>query len=110
MSQGAKGEDPLLTAWDLDTYATSSIPLASGQALAVRLQTYLVELRQKYPWLRVNPAQYGMHSLRRGGVVAAWAAGVNLDMIMAHGRWTSSAVKQYLTANTQVKLRTTMSM
>jgi hypothetical protein len=51
-----------------------------------------------------------MHSLRRGGTVAAWAAGMDKARLMAHGRWRSNAIKAYLTASLAIKLSVTQSM
>ena len=39
---------------------------------------------------------YGLHSLRRGGATHAFRLGVNIEDIMAHGRWTSHAAKRYI--------------
>lgn len=87
-----------------------STRIANGQALAVRLKGYLTELRDKYPGIAVNPASYGMHSLRRGGVVAAWKAGVDIEKIRMHGRWRSDAVRVYMTAGLDIKLSVTAAM
>lgn len=44
----------------------------------------------------VDPAPYGSHSLRRGGVTAAVAAGVQMHVIARHGNWRSNAVFAYV--------------
>jgi hypothetical protein len=51
-----------------------------------------------------------MHSLRRGGTVAAWAGGMDIEKLKAHGRWRSDAIKAYLTASIEIKLSVTLSM
>jgi integrase len=108
---GAGDGDPLFPAWNLDSRAlSSSQPLQNGGALAKRLKTYLTELLGLYPHIAVNPSSYGMHSLRRGGVVAAWGAGVQVERIKAHGRWRSDAVRAYLQANFDVKISVTLAM
>ena len=110
VSQGAKPEDPFLTAWDLDSLVLSNKPLKNGQALAERLKLHLAQLKSSFPQLSINPHSYGMHSLRRGGVVAAWEAGIDIDKLKAHGRWRSDAIQSYLTANLKIKLSVSQSM
>jgi len=106
-----KPSNPLFPAWDYQSKQLSPVlPLQNGQALSTRLKGYLVELKQQFPNLPVNPSCYGMHSLRRGGVVAAWEAGVSLEHIKAHGRWKSSAVQVYLSPNVGILLATTASL
>ena len=75
-----------------------------------RLKAALSDLKGTYPDLPINPSEYGMHSLRWGGVSAAWDAGVERSRIMAHGRWTSSAVDVYMSATLGVKLSVTSVM
>lgn len=105
LAHGARPTDPLFPAWDVDANRLASGKrLANGQALSKRLTGYLQELRSRYPDLPVNPSSYGMHSLRRGGVVAAWEAGVDIERLKAHGRWRSDAVRAYMTATTTIKL------
>ena len=43
-----------------------------------------------------SPELYGSHSLRRGGVTAARASGVEMLEIQRHGRWSSMAVWGYV--------------
>jgi hypothetical protein len=92
LDQGASEGDPFLTAWDLDARAMGHKPLRTGEALANRLRAHLQSLKQKYPHLSLNVQSYAMHSLRRGGTVAAWEAGVDRDTIKGHGRWKSEVV------------------
>lgn len=101
---------PLLTRWDLDRKTGCPDTGITGQALARRLQHYLRSLKQRYPSIRVNPDSYGMHSLRRGGVTAAWEAGVDLEKIKAHGRWRSDAVRTYMQANRSIRLMVSSQM
>lgn len=107
---GAKEEDPFLVGWDLDNLRLGASGLKSGEALSMRLRKYLVELKQRYPKLKINPMCYAMHSLRRGGVLAACKAGVDLERIKCHGRWRSNAVKAYLTAGLDIKMGVTAVM
>lgn len=109
-SMGAQPSDPLFTQWDLDHLCLKESPLVNGQALAKRLQLYLSDLARQYPQLRLHPSSYAMHSLRRGGATAAWEGGADRERIMAHGRWTSSAVMAYLKATLAVKLSVTAVM
>jgi integrase len=46
--------------------------------------------------INVDPKPYGSHSLRRGGVTAAVAAGVAMHVIARHGNWRSNAVFAYV--------------
>jgi hypothetical protein len=110
--QGAQPSDPLLAAWDLDSLSLHrSKPLQNGQALAIRLQRHLTALVQRFPGLvQVNPRSYGMHSLRRGGVIAAWKAGVDVERLKVHGRWASAAVQAYMTPDTELKLSVSLNM
>lgn len=110
LSAKAKPTDPLFTQWDLDNYAPGPKALKNGQALASRLKLYLTALKTAHPRLTVNPAAYGMHSLRRGGVVAAWLAGVDIEKIKSHGRWRSDAVRVYMQATLDIRLMITTSM
>lgn len=107
---GAQPSGPLFSSWDLDQWTPSLTPLKNGQALAKRLQTYLSQLKNRYTGLRVNPQSYGMHSLRRGGVQAAWLAGVDIEKIKSHGRWRSDAVRAYMQATTDIRLMVTNQM
>ena len=107
LDQGASEGDPFLTAWDLDARAMGHKPLRTGEALANRLRAHLQSLKQKYPHLSLNVQSYAMHSLRRGGTVAAWEAGVDRDTIKGHGRWKSEVVQRYLAANLNIRLSLT---
>ena len=104
VKQGAATSDPILTSWDLNKFNLSHSPLSSGQALSCRLRYYLTEISTNHPHLGINPNEFAMHSLRRGGVVAAWANGLDIETIRDQGRWKSDAIKAYLVANLQVKL------
>jgi hypothetical protein len=110
LSQGAKAKDPYLVKWDMDSYCLSNTGIKTGQALAQRLRTYLLEIKQRHPSMLINPDSYGMHSLRRGGVTAAWAAGIDMERLKAHGRWRSDAIRTYLQATLPFKLSVTLAM
>ena len=110
LHQAALPSDPLFTQWDLQCYTLSTVPIANGQSLAKRLQLYLSQLSRRYPSLQVSAHAYGMHSLRRGGATAAWEGGTDLERLMAHGRWTSSAVRAYMTATFAIKITVTLAM
>ena len=101
---------PLFTAWDLDSLTCKAATALTGQALAKRLQLHLKALKAKYPNIQVNPCSYGMHSLRRGGVIAAWEAGVDIEKIKSHGRWRSDAVRAYMQATRTIRLMVTSCM
>ena len=110
LEMGASPEDPFLVSWDLDHMQLSPNGLTNGQALAARMRKLLGDIMHETPGLDINPYSYGMHSLRRGGVVAAWAAGVDLENIRCHGRWKSDAFRSYLTAGLDIKLAVTAAM
>jgi hypothetical protein len=59
---------------------------------ARRFKTLLAEA---LGWSEVMLKDYATHSLRRGGTTHAWKSGVNLDLIIAHGRWTSNSWMLY---------------
>ena len=84
--------------------------MQTGQALASSLRNLIRGLRDISPGIDINPESYGMHCLRRGGTVAAWASGVDMEKIKAHGRWRSEAVRVYLTAGPDIKLSVTAAM
>jgi hypothetical protein len=108
---GAQPADPFLVQWDLDTRRLGREPIKTSQALAIRLQGMLTRLKQTYQDLELCPEAYGMHSLRRGGVMAAWAAGVEVALIKLHGRWRSdSGMRPYLTPDLRTQLRVTSRM
>jgi len=109
-SMGAKKSDPLFTQWNLTTLSPGTTALQNGQALAARLKVHLTALKRTYPDQPLNPAAYGMHSLRRGGVMAAWLAGIDVEKIKSHGRWRSDAVRVYMQASLAIRLMTTQAM
>lgn len=39
----------------MDAYSLTNNRLQSGQALAQRLRTHLLEIKQKHPMLQINP-------------------------------------------------------
>jgi len=51
-----------------------------------------------------NPALYGSHSCRRGGVTAAVAHNINILLIARHGNWKSDAVFGYISDSISRKL------
>jgi hypothetical protein len=94
----------------LDSLSLSNNPIQTAETLNKRLKLYLTALVAKYPDLQVNPASYGMHGLRRGGVMAAWHAGVEVEKIKAHGRWKSDAIRAYMQTTRDMRLVVTSSM
>jgi integrase len=64
-------------------------------------------------WLKaigVDPRPYGSHSLRRGGVSAAAAAGIRTHVLKRHGRWKSDAVYLYIVDPTTQVLSVTKTL
>jgi hypothetical protein len=107
---GAAPNDPMFPTWDLDEYALSSSPIRTPETLNKRLKLYLSDLKQRYPDIPFNPASYGMQNLRRGGVMAAWKAGVDVEKIKAHGRWKSDAIRAYMQTTRDMRLFVTQRM
>lgn len=108
LGQGAQPDDPFFTKWLYrERRLSPDQPLASGAALGERLKRHLWALKERRPDLSINPNSYSMHSLRRGGVTAAWEQGVPMEMLMAHGRWRSHAIRVYLQATLAGKLAVT---
>lgn len=108
--QEAQPTDPLFTVWDLDTYSLATRAISTAETLNKRLHLYLSQLIAAYPDLPVNPRSYGMHSLRRGGVMAAWKAGVDKEKIKAHGRWRSEAIQAYMNTTRDMRLMVTIAI
>jgi hypothetical protein len=52
---------------------------------------------------------FASHSLRRGGVSAAWQCEVGRELLKGHGRWSSDAIDLYLQASVETKLTVTAS-
>jgi site-specific recombinase XerD len=50
---------------------------------------------------------YGSQSARRGGATAAFEAGVPIELVKQHGRWSSSAVARYIKPSDQHLLKAT---
>lgn len=75
--------DPLLC-WPGGTPVTSSW-------LVSNLKTLIAGLG-------LRPADFSLHSLRRGGATAAFAAGVDEISIQRHGGWRSESVRVYISS------------
>ena len=84
----------------------SNSPLQSGQALVARLKTYLLALNQSHN-MGTHVSMYAVHSLRRGGIIAAWVANLPRDMLKLHGRWRSDALDAYLEDHITLRLKVT---
>ena len=106
LSSVANGESPLLPAWKYAGRQLSEEHLKDGQALAGRLKIYLNALKIKYS-LPLDIQYYAIYSLKRGGVIAAWEAGVPRDLLKIHGRWRSEAIEAYLQAPISLRLKVT---
>lgn len=52
----------------------------------------------------IEPKGYGSHSCRKGGCSAAVNAGLDMRLIMEHGRWKSDSVRRYITDSLPNKL------
>jgi integrase len=76
-------------------------------ALSARLRYYLKLVAQENPGLGLDVTTYASHSLRRGGVSAAWQCDVGRELLKGHGRWSSDAIDLYLHAGLDTKLTVT---
>jgi hypothetical protein len=53
--------------------------------------------------LHLPPLKYSLHSLRKGGITLAHAAGISMDQIKSHGTWSSNTVWTYVKPSTVQK-------
>jgi integrase len=74
----------------------------SGNALSVKHPNF--KLKACLQAIGVNPAEFGSHSLRRGGATAAVRAGVALRVVKRFGNWKSDAVYCYVEDSLAEKL------
>jgi len=83
------------------------------RAFPTRLQYYLSLALARQPYLGFISTTFSSHSFRRGGTSLAWSCGGPRDLLILHGRWTSSAIDLYLcpdyTQRLSVTARTTRS-
>lgn len=82
----------------------------SKEFFAARMRQILSGLNQHFPALAIQIQLFSSHSLRRGGVVAAFEAGVPVELLKAHGRWRSDAILLYLSVSTATRLSVTNTM
>jgi site-specific recombinase XerD len=52
----------------------------------------------------IDPKPFGSHSCRKGGCTAASARGINIRILMRHGRWKSDAIFAYISNTLEEKL------
>jgi integrase len=60
--------------------------------------------------IHVDPKPYGSHSCRKGGCTTAAANGINIRVLMRHGRWRSDAIFAYISISLQEKLSVSQSV
>jgi hypothetical protein len=77
--------------------------------MAIRLKYYIGRVAGIYPGLDLKE-NFASHSLRRGGVSAAWHCEVGRELLKGHGRWSSDAIDLYLQASVETKLTVTASI
>jgi site-specific recombinase XerD len=58
----------------------------------------------------VDPKPYGSHSCRKGGCTTAAARGINIRILMRHGRWKSDAIFAYISNSLEEKLSVSQSV
>ena len=103
--QGAGPNDFLFCS--VSTRGISPGTQVSSGFLTDRLRALLGEIHTHFPHLHMNPTIFACHSLRRGGVVAAFEAGADVVLLKAHGRWRSDAILVYLSVSTTTRLSVT---
>lgn len=64
-------------------------------------------LKNLFEVASLDYSAYGSQSARRGGATAAFEAGVPMELVKQHGRWTSNAVERYLKPSDEVLLTAT---
>ena len=74
-------EDPLL-------------PRADGSAYSY--SWFFKSMRRALAKAGFDPSDFGTHSLRAGGATDAYLSGIPKRVIMAQGRWSSSAIDVYI--------------
>ena len=67
-------------------------PIGARAGLAKTTPTAII--KKFLHTISIDPEPYGSHSLRRGGVTAAVAAGVDILVLARHGNWRSSAPEE----------------
>jgi hypothetical protein len=77
----------------------------SKEVFTTRLRELLREAAVLAPELEIDPMLLAAHSLRRGGAVALYEAGVSREEIKRQGRWRSDAIDAYLQPSAIVRLR-----
>lgn len=77
----------------------------SKEVFTTRLRELLSEAAAVAPELqKIDPMLLAAHSLRRGGAVALYEAGVSREEIKRQGRWRSDAIDAYLQPSAIVRL------
>jgi site-specific recombinase XerD len=54
--------------------------------------------------IQIDPKPFGSHSCRKGGCTTASARGINIRVLMRHGRWKSDAIFAYISNTLKEKL------
>ena len=74
-----------------------SIPSSKGYTVvtSAQLATCLAELLRS---LQLDPTNFSLHSLRRGGATTAYRAGADQLAVKRHGQWRSDAFWVYITS------------
>lgn len=108
VTQGGRIDDPLFSSFSgHDSFSNNGI---SKSFVTDRLRAILTVLHSNYPFLNLDTSLFASHSLRRGGVVAAFEAGISIELLKAHGRWRSDAILVYLSVSEQTRLIVTFLM
>ena len=93
LERAGVGPDGPLFGWDSDPGRAYA---CKGDGIVTRLRRLMAELDQLHSLGLGDVKEYAGHSLRRGGAQALRDVGVPREVIMAQGRWRSSAVDVYL--------------
>jgi hypothetical protein len=78
------------------------MPSATGKLTVVAIPQLRSSFSKLVSQLHLSSKDFSLHSLRRGGATLAFQSGVPLEVIKAHGTWTSDSVWGYLKPPTQL--------
>jgi hypothetical protein len=88
----------------VEPFLFHSVPNKKGEVSKLATTTPCFIVKAALVKIGVNPAMYGSHSCRRGGVTAAVEAEVDMLLIARHGNWKSTAVYLYVADSVERKL------
>mmetsp|Transcript_57446 Transcript_57446/g.181875 ORF Transcript_57446/g.181875 Transcript_57446/m.181875 type:complete len:99 (+) Transcript_57446:3605-3901(+) len=76
----------------------------------LQYQQLVTFIKSSLRQLNIDPDCYSSHSLRRGGAMFAFLAGVSPELIKLHGDWASDAYQAYLMMPPAARVHVTAAM